>query len=304
MIISASRRTDIPAFYAEWFMGRIREGFLSIENPYNPKQVRRVSLVPSDVDCIVFWTRNPKPLMPFLTELEDLGIPFYFQYTITGYPRHIEKSVPNPYKAIETFKMLSDLVGKNRVFWRFDPILISDQIPNGEHVRLFEKIATNLTGHTKHCTISIVDMYKKTMKNVQASGIKLSPNLEAALHITKEIKLIADALNIEIYSCAEDFDLSPSGIFPGKCIDDQIINSISDRNVSNRKDRGQREKCGCVQSIDIGAYNTCLHGCSYCYATYNHDKAVSRFEEHKTNSPFQIFRIEEITEAQKQQDLF
>jgi hypothetical protein len=166
MIISASRRTDIPAFYHEWFMNRIRAGFLLTRNPFNYHQIGRVSLLPEDVDAIVFWTRNPSQLFGDLDELTERGFRYYFQYTITGYPRILESHTLNPYKALSVFKRLSDKIGKEKVIWRYDPILLSNILPIDEHLRLFEKIATELSGYTNRVVISFADLYEKVTRNL------------------------------------------------------------------------------------------------------------------------------------------
>jgi hypothetical protein len=169
MIISASRRTDIPAFFSDWFMNRVREEYLFVRNPYNAKQIKRVSLSPDSVEAIVFWTRNPDKLIPHLAELDSRGHRYYFQYTITGFPRALERSVPRPQVAIETFLRLSDLIGPEKVIWRFDPILISSLVDTAEHERIFAKIASALQGRAKRVVVSFADMYSKVNRN---EGIK------------------------------------------------------------------------------------------------------------------------------------
>lgn len=298
MIISASRRTDIPAFYSEWFINRIREGFLLTRNPFNAHQVKRVSLKPEDVEVLVFWTRNPSKLMPFLPELDALGYLYYFQYTITGYPRMVEKSVPVLQRAIETFIELSQKIGPNRVVWRYDPILLSNFLPLDEHKRLFSKIANMLTGKTSRVVISFADFYKKTEKNLkQVDGLVCSNIIqqqEQLLELSAYMAKVATAHGMEIKSCAEAVDISSTGVSHGKCIDDALIKDVFGLSLDGKKDSGQREECGCIKSIDIGVYNTCLHGCSYCYATFNHDTVVTNQQKHDPFSPFLIGGAEDI----------
>ncbi|WHP30271.1 DUF1848 domain-containing protein [Trabulsiella odontotermitis] len=290
MIISASRRTDIPAFYSEWLMNRIRAGFLLTRNPFNYHQVSRVSLLPEDVDAIVFWTRNPTKLLPYLDELTELGHRFYFQFTITGYPRVLEAKTLNPHKAIDVFKQLSAKVGADKVIWRYDPILFSNMLPFDEHLRLFSKLAGELEGHTRRVVISFADFYQKTEKNLKTVDSliysDITHNHELCLSLSQKMAEIARQHGLAIYSCAEDVDLAMQGILHGKCIDDALINTLFGLSLANGKDPGQREACGCVKSIDIGAYNTCLHGCKYCYATFNHNLANSNFKKHDPQSPF------------------
>jgi DNA repair photolyase len=292
MIISASRRTDIPAFYSEWFMNRIRSGFLLTRNPFNTAQIKRVSLQKSDVDAIVFWSRNPEKLLPYLKELDERQFNYYFQFTITGYPRSIEKSVPNPYKAIETFQKLSEMIGSDKVIWRYDPILLSNIVDVNEHKRLFKKIANELRYKTKRVVISFADFYRKTERNL--TGIidlhyEDILNHKAELHGLLEYLVdVAAQNNMEILSCAEKLDFAAEGVKHGKCIDDELINRLFNLSIKSQKDPGQRKECGCVRSIDIGQYNTCAHQCSYCYATYSSSAVAKNRKLHNPQSPFLI----------------
>lgn len=292
MIISASRRTDIPAFYSEWFINRMREGFLLTRNPFNVHQIRRISLKPEDVEVIVFWTRNPSKLMPFLPEMDAQGYRYYFQYTITGYPRTIEKSVPNPRRAIDTFIELSQKIGPDKVVWRYDPILLSNLLPLEEHKRLFSKIAGMLAGRTSRVVVSFADFYKKTEKNLkQVPGLifsDITQQQKQLLELSAYMAEVADAHGMEIKSCAEAADVASVGVLHGKCIDDALIKDVFGLSLDEKKDRGQREECGCIKSVDIGVYNTCLHGCSYCYATFNHDTVIKNQQKHDPSSPFLI----------------
>ncbi|EMK3316743.1 DUF1848 domain-containing protein [Vibrio vulnificus] len=292
MIISVSRRTDIPAFYTPWFMNRVREGFLLTRNPFNAHQVRRVSLLPEDVELFVFWTRNPVMLMKHLDELDELGHKYYFQYTITAYPKKLETRVPRPHRAIENFIELSNRIGADKVIWRYDPILLSNLVDINEHKRVFSKIASMLHGKTRKVVISFSDFYKKTERNLNLvegltySDITSMPNELSEL--SKHMSSVAQQYGMEIESCAEELNDEVLGIKQGKCIDDNLINRVFNLDVSGIKDTGQREACGCIKSIDIGMYNTCLHGCSYCYATFN-DKVVMRNKSnHDPKSPFLI----------------
>lgn len=290
MIISASRRTDILAFYSDWFINRIREGFLLTRNPFNAHQIKRVSLKPEDVDVLVFWTRNPSKMMPFLPEMNSQGYRYYFQYTITGYPRSVERSVPNPHRAIETFIELGKKIGSDRVVWRYDPILLSNLLPLNEHKRLFSKIAGMLAGKTSRVVISFADFYKKTEKNLmQVDGLicsDITQQQDQLLELSAYLAKVATAHGMKINSCAEAVDVSSVGIPHGKCIDDALIKEVFGLSLGGKKDSGQREECGCIKSIDIGVYNTCLHGCSYCYATFNHDSVIKNQQKHDPFSPF------------------
>lgn len=292
MIISASRRTDIPAFYSEWFVNRVKAGFLLSRNPFNAHQTRKVSLLPEDVEAVVFWTRNPTKFLPYLPVIDAIGLQYYFQFTITGYPRDVEKSVPTPRRAIDTFISLSEKIGAGRVVWRYDPILVSNNLTIDEHKRLFEKIGQSLQGKTKRVVISFADFYKKTERNLKAvrgSEFKdIIQEQESVLNLAKFMSEAAESFGLKIQSCSEKVDLDSVGIPHGKCIDEVLLAEEFGLSINPKKDDGQREECGCIKSIDIGQYNTCLHGCSYCYATFSHTAVVENHKKHDPKSPYLI----------------
>lgn len=263
MIISASRRTDIPAFFAEWFVNRIREGFVYVRNPVNSRQISKISLNPDAVDCFVFWTKNPSNILPYLNELS--GYNFYFQFTITPYGQELEPGLPPKPFLLELFKELSRKLGHGRVVWRYDPIIISHTVPAAFHVDAFAAMAAALQGYTRRCVISFIDMYKKCERNLRDAEL-LPINQETMREIAAAFAKIAARNKIELVTCAEEIDLGSYGITHGKCIDDKLITDISGRSLKIDRDKTQRPLCHCVTSIDIGAYNTCLHGCLYCYA--------------------------------------
>ncbi|KLN65879.1 DUF1848 domain-containing protein [Vibrio sp. VPAP30] len=294
MIISASRRTDIPAFYHRWFMNRIREGFLLTRNPFNANQIRRVSLEPQDVGAIVFWTRNAEKLIKYLPQLSEFN--YYFQYTITGYPKALEAHLPNTYQSIDTFSRLSDIIGSDKVIWRYDPILVSNLTPISEHKRKFRKIASLLAGKTQRVVISFADLYTKTERRLNSlSDFSYGEITADQNELTDLCMFMAEechSLGFEIETCAEGVDLSYLGIKHGKCIDDQLLHRLFDIEVDGRKDLNQRAECGCIKSVDIGAYNTCLHGCKYCYATYSESSVRKNQLKHDPDSPFLLGGIE------------
>ena len=295
MIISASRRTDIPAFYAKWFINRIREGYVLNKNPFNANQVKKIALTPYQVDAIIFWTRNPKPLMQYLNELDEKGFNYYFQYTITGYPRELESHTPNPYKAIETFIELSNKIGKEKVIWRYDPIIFTKYTDFDEHIRLFDKISKALENKTDKVVISFADPYKKiTKKLAEIDYLDILEEKNRLYELVKQISEIAKSRNIIVESCSEAIDLDYCNIRHGKCIDDTLIEKLFDINLNIGKDKNQRKECGCVQSVDIGVYNTCSHGCTYCYATYS-DKSVEKNKLlHNTDSPLLLGEFDDL----------
>ena len=293
MIISASRRTDIPAFYAEWFMHRIREGYCAVPNPFNRNQVARVSLLPEEVDVIVFWTRNPRPLLPHLAELDRRGYRYYFQYTLLDNPRPIDPQSPPVETAIKTFRDLAGMVGPERVIWRYDPIVLSERTPPAFHLQAHARIAEALRGCTRRNVISIVDIYRKAQKRLgqlRAQGIAVAEIKPDAMtpavgDLLRQLAGTAHANSMEITSCAEESDLQPYGIEPGKCVDDDYIARTFGLRLPAKKDPSQRAACGCVASKDIGMYDSCLFGCQYCYATSSFDTAWRNHAEHDPQSP-------------------
>ncbi len=265
MIISASRRTDIPAFHAEWFMQRLRDGYCETVNPFNPRQVSRVSLLPADVTAMVFWTRNAVPLLPHLPELDARGYRYYFQYTLTGYGPPLEPHCSPVHTAIATMRRLAEHVGPARVCWRYDPILLTDARPADWHLAHFAELAAALRGITERVTISLFDPYRAALKRLAAAGITPRPVENMAEWLTG-LATTAAAHGMAIVSCAEA-DWGQFGIQPGKCIDDRLLRRLFGLEVATGKDTSQRAACGCVAGKDIGAYDTCDHGCLYCYAT-------------------------------------
>ncbi len=291
MIISASRRTDMPALYAEWFMNRIRAGTCMVPNPFNPRQVSRVSLRPEDVDVIVFWTRHPRPLLPHLDELDRCGYRTYFQYTLLDNPRLIDPGMPPLEASLRTFRELAARVGPTRVIWRYDPIVFSTLTDGAFHRRAFERIATALAGHTGRCVVSLADMYRKTarrMKALAAQGVEIDCSAASGLQfedLMRSMARMAAECGMEVVSCAEEVDLQPYGISPGKCVDDDLIRRVFGIQVAPQKDPAQRTACGCVVSKDIGMYDSCTMGCAYCYATSSFERARANRAAHDPQSP-------------------
>ncbi len=267
MIVSASRRTDIPAHYADWFLERVRAGHALVRNPRNASQVRRVSLRSEDVDGIVFWTKNPLPLLPRLRELSDYA--YYFQLTVTPYGPDVEPGIPDKQSAIlPAVLRLSDEIGPGRVVWRYDPILLSERYTKGFHYGAFESMARRLSGRVARCTVSFLDLYKNTARNARLMG--LAPTSEADMaEMAERIAGIANAYGIPVDACAESMDFSRFGIGRARCVDPEILEAASGRPVEFRRQKGQRPGCGCADSVDIGVYNSCPGGCGYCYANFS-----------------------------------
>lgn len=291
MIISASRRTDIPAFYSDWFMERIEDGFVLVRNPLNIHQVSKIKLTPDVVDFIVFWTKNPEPLLNKLDKLQDYN--YYFQFTLNSYDTDIEEYVPNKGKyVLSTFKKLSDMIGKEKIIWRYDPILINDKYSVDYHLKNFEKLAKQLSGYTEKCTISFIDLYRKTEFNLKNVNIK--PFDDTTIRkIAKDLVCIAQNYNLKMDTCAEKIDLSDYGIEHAHCIDADLMEKLTNYQYCLNKDKNQRKECGCVESIDIGAYNTCKNGCKYCYANYNRQCVINNCAQQENNSELLCSKINE-----------
>lgn len=292
MIISASRRTDIPALYSEWFMNRIRAGWCLVPNPIYMKQVSKVSLLPKDVEAIIFWSKNPAPLLSHLDELDKLGYRYYVQFTLNDYPHALEPGVPNLDNRITTFINLSRRLGPLRVIWRYDPIILSNFTPVEYHIDKFSKLAEELRGSTCRVMVSVVDLYSKTERRLsrleKEDGFSFDRNAsssDSVVSLLRDFAVIAKRNNIEIFSCAEERDYSDIGVAPGRCIDERLLYRIWSLNIKYQKDYAQRECCLCMLSKDIGINDTCIHGCPYCYSTRDCALAERRFSEHDPDSP-------------------
>ena len=291
MILSVSRRTDIPAFYSEWFMNRIKEGYVMVRNPMSYHAISKVNIRPDVVDCIVFWTKNPAPIMPYLPEL-DAQYKYYFQYTINAYDAEIEPNLPALNKRIDNFIALSKKLGKDRVIWRYDPIIITEKYNLDWHKKAFEYIASKLSDFTDSCVFSYLDMYDKIVGNMRTVNA-LPMSAEVMETIAISLNGIAATQNIKLKTCSEDIDLSALGIERSCCIDPRLIASILGRNLHAKKDPNQRASCGCVESIDIGQYNTCRHGCKYCYANYSTQSVNANARKHDPFSPMLLGNVED-----------
>lgn len=290
MIISASRRTDIPAFYVDWFMNRLRDGYVYIRNPFNFNYISKVPLSPDLIECIVFWTKNPEKIIKKLPEIDSLGYKYYFQFTLTSYNNNIEINVPEKNKLLKIFKLLSKAIGKSKVIWRYDPILLTNIIDEDYHIKWFKYIANELKGYTNKCIISFLDMYKKCERNMKS--LTLVPfTKKQQIELSSKLFEIALENGFKLETCAEGIELTQIGIRHGKCIDDVLISKIIGEEIKIEKDPSQRNECGCAMSIDVGAYNTCKHNCIYCYANYSYNAVKKNINLHDINSPLIISNI-------------
>ncbi|MGD8785951.1 MAG: DUF1848 domain-containing protein [Phycisphaerales bacterium] len=287
-IISISRRTDIPAFYGDWFMNRLKEGFVGLVNPFSGKKYI-VPLKPEDVTCFVFWSKDFSPFIENLKILDRLGYKFYFNYTVTGLPEVFENDV-NKQSAIDALKQLGKMYSPRHINWRFDPIILTDTHDRNFYIDAFEKLASEFAGCVERCYFSFVNLYNKVIRNFEelekATGLKISncsDNFKAEL--ANDLANIAKSYGIRMFSCCGDYLVSDN-ISKAHCIDGDIIESLFFPEGLRHKPKPTRKECGCAESTDIGTYDTCPHGCVYCYANMNKQKACKAFNNHDKDSAF------------------
>ena len=285
MIIHTGMRTDIPAFYNEWFLNRIREGYVLVRNPYQFSQVTRYSLSPDVVDLIAFCTKNPAPMLPHMDALKDYGQ--YWFVTITPYGKDIEPYVPYKEAVMEDFQKLSELVGVDRIGWRYDPIVLDDWHSMEWHISQFESMAKTLSGYTKTCVISFIDLYKKVERNFPEAR-NVPPKDKIA--IGKELIQIAAQYGMMVRPCAEGQELAAYGADCSGCMTIQTFETAlhASLDVPKKYQNLKNRNCGCMLTADIGAYDTCAHLCRYCYANSNLALVRENRKKHDPNSPFLI----------------
>lgn len=280
-LISASYKTDIPAFYGEWFMHRVREKYVRYKNPYSSQSVG-VSLDPSDVIAVVFWTKNCIPFMKHLDEMDRSGLKYYFQYSINGQPRYFEERVSRDTTTVVNFRQLSKRLGAKRTIWRYDPIIFSNETPAEFHRENFARLAKALGGSTERCYISFLDLYAKTQRNMGRlpEGIRVEdPDQQTKQQLAVDLSEEAAQHGITIYTCAENYAVG-GNIRKGSCVDADLVAEIFPEKQHIVRASLNRNKCGCSDNRDIGAYDTCPHGCVYCYAVRNRDLAVKNLRAH------------------------
>ena len=283
MIISASRRTDIPTYYADWLFNRLKEEYVLVRNPMNIHQIGKISLAPEVVDGIVFWTKNPIPMLDRLSELDKYN--YYFQFTLNAYGKDVEPNIPSKNDVIiPAFQQLSKIIGRERIIWRYDPIFFNEYFTMEYHCKYFRMLAERLGPYTEKCTVSFLDLYRNTARNTKPLNIQPETR-EQQIEIMQRFLKIADEYGLYIDTCAEEIDLEKFGIAHAHCIDKKRFEQIGKYKLSVEKDPNQRPECGCIASIDIGTYNTCKNGCLYCYANYSHNTVVKNTQLHNPLSP-------------------
>ena len=297
MILNTGNRTDIPAFFSDWFFNRIQEGFVCVRNPYFPHQVTKYILDPQVIDIICFCTKNPKPMLSRLDLIKDYK-QFWF-VTITPYNQTIEPYVPNKNEIIRSFIELSKKIGSHCIGWRYDPIFLNDYYTIEYHLRIFEKMCQKLTGYTYQCVISFIDLYQKTKKNFKEVQ---EVNQKDQIYLCQKFVEIGKKYNFEIYTCHENESLKTTGVYTSGCMNQQIIERALGHSLKLPKINEARQGCRCLLNNDIGVYNTCLHGCLYCYANYDRVTVLKNVKMHNKKSPFLIgdFQKDDIIKEAKQ----
>jgi hypothetical protein len=287
-IISVSRRTDIPAFYGDWFMRRLQEGFAGVVNPFGGSKYI-VSLKPQDVICFVFWSKNFSPFIDNLKIIAESGYKFYFNYTVTALPALFENDVEKR-AAIEALKQLSRIYSPAHINWRFDPIILTSAYDRDFYIRAFEELASELAGYVERCYFSFVTLYNKVKRNFQELERSQEPGIKDCsedykIELANDLATIAVRYKISMSSCCGDY-LVNGNIKKAHCIDGGIIESLFFLDGFRYKEKPTRKECGCTESSDIGTYDTCPHGCVYCYANMNKQKARKSFNNHDKESAF------------------
>lgn len=285
MIIHTGLRTDIPAFYSEWFLNRLRAGEVCVRNPYNATSVTKYSLSPSVVDLICFCTKNPSPLLSDTAAalLEPYGQLWFV--TITPYGKLYEPNVPDKAEIMDSFRQLSKIVGSKRVSWRYDPVFLCGKYTVEQHKKSFEKICRGLSGYTNECIVSFIDLYPKVKKNFpEISEVPFEIQLELADFFVR----VGERFGIKIKSCGESAELSKVGVDVSGCMTKIVYERATGDSMHFPERRQNRKECDCFLGCDIGVYNSCAHFCRYCYANYSRSAVLENMKNHDPNSPFLI----------------
>lgn len=278
MILNVSGRTDIVAFYTEWFMKRYQEGFVDVRNPFNPKLISRIYF--SDVDAILFCTKNPLPILKYLKTIRQ---PIIFQVTLTPYKKDIEPFVPNKKEVIEGIKEISKILGREKVYVRYDPIFLSKKYNIEYHKKAFDRMCNLLEGSTEHIIVSFLDNYKNVRKNKNILNYQDFTE-EDYKEIGVSFSKSARKHNMSVQTCFEEQNLTEYGFIKGECLSKELAFALTGKNYKKWKARD----CNCVEMVDIGDYNSCPHGCKYCYANYDETKVKSNIKKHDVNSTLLI----------------
>lgn len=289
MIYNVSIRTDIVNYYTPWLLNRLKEGYVYSRNPYDKHQVSKFDLRPEQVDAMIFCSKNYKPLLDHIDKINK-NYNILCQYTITAYGKDVESNVPSIDESIETLTELSEIIGKERIAWRYDPILITDNYTIDDHLETFEYIASEINNYINYSIFSFVDMYRKVKINMP----DIIPfTREDTQYIIKHLGKIANKYGIPIQTCLINEDLTKYGIRNSACVTTKILEEANNIKFRKIKHTGLRDGCRCVPTHDFGAYNTCPNQCKYCYANRNQRLAKNNYKLHNPESPLLLGKITE-----------
>lgn len=288
MILNTGSRTDIPAYYSDWFYNRILEGYVLVRNPYYPSQITKYLLDAETIDVMVFCTKNPSPMLDRLSLLSSFDT-FWF-VTITPYGKDIEPYVPPKEDVIKAFQYLSDRIGSKRMSWRYDPVFITEKYSVAFHIEQFGRMAKTLSGYTNQCVVSFIDLYEKTKKNF--SGVRSVKEEEQEQLIT-EFSRIAKENDLQIHLCCENTNLVRENVDADGCMSKSVLEESLGCKLDVPNKKRARNECPCLLGADIGAYNTCGHGCLYCYANYDRETVIKNMKMHRDTSPLLIGEVSE-----------
>ncbi len=301
MILSVSRRTDIPAHYAEWFLNRLKAGYVLVRNPVNHAQISRVTLSPDVIDCIVFWSKDPRNLLPYLPEIDRMGYRYYFQFTLTPYGKDLEPKLRKKPDIEQTLLTLSEKIGSERIVWRYDPIILNDTWNIEKHKEQFARMCEKFSHAVRSITISFVDRYPKLKTDL------IRPLTSQEMQeLGKWIGETAAKYHLPVHTCCETEDLTQYGVTKAGCINAEIVEELADRHININRDKNQRPGCGCCESFDIGVYNTCPYGCVYCYANFSPESTLHNMQQYDPNGELLIGKVlegEPIRERKAQSNL-
>ncbi|MBC8535426.1 DUF1848 domain-containing protein [Feifania hominis] len=295
MIINTGGRTDTVQYYTKWLLKRFEQGYVYSRNPLFPNRVTRYELSPDVVDCVVFCSKNYEPILADLPQITD-RFHTYFHYTITAYGRDVEPGVPSIEQSVKTLKKLSNLVGRQRVAWRYDPVLLTSKYTLEVHRKTFEQMASELTPYVDRCIFSFVEMYKKLTTNMPELQVLTEADKSA---LARTLGEIAAKYGLKLQTCGTNGDYTRYGIQASGCMTLEMIGRANGVVFKNLKHRGMRQGCHCIESRDIGAYDTCLNGCRYCYANKSPDKATQNFRQHDPDSPLLLGHLTETDVVQQ-----
>ncbi len=284
MIVSVSRRTDVPAFFGDWFIDKVQKGFVLVQSPYDNSLLYKVLLNPKVVDCFVFMSKNPAPFLPHLNYLDAQGYKYFFHFTLNPYDKSIEKNLPNKVALVETFKALSKRIGKEKVHWRYDPIIFGEEMGIAYHLCQFENFCNLLSSYTEKCFVSFLDFYPKVSKILSKNKF-YAPTETAKIELLGKMETIAEKSGIELNMCGDANDYSHLGIKNDGCFSLGYLQNLLGEELQIGKDKSGRADCRCVEAVDVGTYGVCSHKCIYCYANGTSAEMDYKLSDYNPKSP-------------------